>query len=259
MKKRISIAFFLLTAVAFGQSGNNDPVNIISQGDRKIEPAYRITASPKIVDTTISAAIVNHPLLSLRFETNSEVEKINPASIKTVEKLPKLYSSYVKLGVGSELMPLGEIYFNSKRSRKYIYGAHLKHLSSFGNIRGLAPAQFDRTRFNVFGGINERRYTLRGDIHYNNQGLHYYGASDTLGLLKDSIAQRYSDFGISGKFTSHIKDSAKVNYHVGLAYNNYTSKKPPRKEDEDWRARENYFGVTSGAWYKHGKKCMQRT
>lgn len=252
MKKSIYIAFFLLTTVAYGQA--NDPIDVDATGDREIEPAYRIALSPRIVDTTINTAIVNYPLLSLRYETSSEVERINPASIKTIEKLPKLYSSYVKLGVGTELMPLGEIYFNSKRSRKYIYGAHLKHLSSYGNISGYAPAQFDRTKFNLFGGINEKRYDLRGDIHYNNQGLHYYGISDTLGLLKDSIAQRYSDFGISGRYASHIKDSASVNYFVGLAYNNYLSKKPERKEDIDWRARENYFGITSGAWYKHGKE-----
>ena len=252
MKKSIYIAFFLLTTVAYGQA--NDPIDVDATGDREIEPAYRIALSPRIVDTTINTAIVNYPLLSLRYETSSEVERINPASIKTIEKLPKLYSSYVKLGVGTELMPLGEIYFNSKRSRKYIYGAHLKHLSSYGNISGYAPAQFDRTKFNLFGGINEKRYDLRGDIHYNNQGLHYYGISDTLGLLKDSIAQRYSDFGISGRYASHIKDSASVTYFVGLAYNNYLSKKPERKEDIDWRARENYFGITSGAWYKHGKE-----
>jgi len=254
MKKSIYIAFFLLTAIAYGQTGNDDQIDLISTGERKIEPAYRIALSPRIVDTTITTAIVNYPLLSLRYETSSEVERINPASIKTVEKLPKLYSSYVKLGVGTELMPLGEIYFNSKRSRKYVYGVHLKHLSSYGNISGYAPAQFDRTKFNLFGGINEKRYDLRGDIHYNNQGLHYYGIGDSLGLLKDSIAQRYSDFGISGRYASHIKDSASVNYFVGLAYNNYLSKKPERKEDVDWRARENYFGITSGAWYKHGKE-----
>ncbi len=253
MKKRLFIAFFLLTSLVNAQSGD-DNVIVESQGDRTIEPAYRIGITPRILDTIIPTAIVNYPLLSLKYETSTEVDQINPASIKTVDKLPKLYSSYVKLGVGTELMPLGEVYWNSKRSRKYVYGAHLKHLSSFGNISGYAPAQFDRTKFNVFGGINERRYTLRGDVHYNNQGLHYYGASDTLDLLKDSIAQRYSDFGIAARYASHIKDSAKVNYNVGLAYNNYLSKKPERDEDRDWRARENYFGITSGAWYKYGKE-----
>ena len=95
MKKSIYIAFFLLTTVAYGQA--NDPIDVDATGDREIEPAYRIALSPRIVDTTINTAIVNYPLLSLRYETSSEVERINPASIKTIEKLPKLYSSYVKL------------------------------------------------------------------------------------------------------------------------------------------------------------------
>lgn len=250
MKKIICIAGLLMTSVTFGQ----DAVTIVSSGERKVDPAYRIAISPKIIDTTITTAIVNYPLLSLKFDTKTTLEEISPAAIKTIEQLDPLYHTYVKLGVGTELMPLGEVYFDSKRSRKYIYGAHLKHLSSFGNISNYAPAQFDRTRFGLYGGINEKRYELRGDVHYNNQGLHYYGASDTIGLLKDSIAQRYSDFGIGAKFISHVKDSAKLNYSVGLEYNNYLSKKPEREEDIDWRAKENFFGIRTGFWYKLGKE-----
>lgn len=250
MKKILYIALLWTSAMAYGQ----DEVNISSTGDRSVEPAYRIPVNPRIIDTTINTAAVNYPLLALRYETKTELDQISPAAIKVVPELDPLYSTYIKLGVGTELMPLGEVYFDSKRSRKFIYGAHLKHLSSFGNISGYAPAQFDRTRFGLYGGINEKRYELRGDIHYNNQGLHYYGAPDTLGLLKDSIAQRYSDFGISAKYTSHVKDSAKINWFVGLGYNNYLSRKPEREEDIDWRAKENYFGIQSGAWYKLGKE-----
>ena len=135
--------YILLTILFFIQLSTiaqEDPVLVDATGDREIEPAYRIALTPKIIDTSISAALVNYPLLPIKIETQTEVEPINPATIKTVEKLPKLYSTYIKLGVGTELMPLGEVYFNSTRSRKYIYGAHLKHLSSFGNISGYAPA-----------------------------------------------------------------------------------------------------------------------
>lgn len=252
MKKGVLIVSLLLGGSVLAQG--NDPVVVDAQGDRKVENAYRIAVTPVIVDTLIPSAIVNYPLLLLRHETSTEVEKINAASIKTVDKLSKLYHSYIKLGVGTELMPLGEIYVDGTRDRRFIYGAHVKHLSSFGNISDYAPAQFDRTKVNVFGGINEKRYELRGNVHYNNQGLHYYGVSDTLGLDKDSIAQRYSDFGLSGMFTSHVKDSANVNYRVGLTYNNYLSKKPRNEDWKDWRARENYFAVESGAWYKYGKE-----
>ncbi len=251
MKKILSILIFLNMFAAFGQG---DPVVLDAEGNREIDKAYRTAMTPRVIDTTIPTTIVDYPLLSLKFETSTEVEKINPASIKMKEKLPQLYSTYIKLGVGSELMPLGEVYYNSKRSRKFVYGAHLKHLSSFGNISGLSRAQFDRTKLGVYGGINEKRYSVNGDIHYNNQGLHYYGISDTLNLDNDSIAQRYGDFGISGSYSSHIKDSAKLNYTLGMAYNNYRSIKPMDEALEDWRAKENLFAVTSSWFYKYGKE-----
>ncbi|HIP31655.1 MAG TPA: hypothetical protein EYG86_02720, partial [Crocinitomicaceae bacterium] len=251
MRNSLTIVILLASFVSFGQ---DDPVVVNAEGDRRIEKAYRTALNPRVIDTVIPTAIVEYPLLPLKYETTAEVERINPASIKLKEKLPQLYSTYIKLGIGSELMPLGEVYFDSKRSRKYVYGAHIKHLSSFGDITGLSRAQFDRTKSLFYGGINEKRYSVLGDIHYNNQGLHYYGISDTLGLDKDSIAQRYSDFGISGSYSSHIKDSAKLNYTLGLAYNNYRSKKPLDGKLEDWRAKENYFGVTSKWFYKYGKE-----
>lgn len=248
MKNIIAILFVAITAVSFGQIDHE----LHGTGQRHVEPAYRIATAPKIIDTVIPTPMVKYPLLVLKYETETEVDMIHPASIKTTENLSQLYNTYVKVGVSTEFMPIGEVYFDAKRSRKYLYGAHLKHLSSFGDITGFAPAQFDRTRFNTYGAINERKYTLRGDVHYNNQGLHYYGISDTLGLTKDSIAQRYSDFGMKASFFGHKKDSGKVNYIVDMEYNNFMSKKPLTEGRDDWRARENFFGISSGAWYKLG-------
>lgn len=251
MKKIIAIAFVAFTTVSFGQGIDH---TIQGTGERHVEHARRLAVSPTIIDTVIPTPMVKYPLLVLKYETETEVELINPASIKTTEKLSQLYNTYIKLGVSSEFMPIGEVYFDAKRSRKYLYGAHLKHLSSFGDITGYAPAQFDRTRFSTYGAINERKYTLRGDVHYNNQGLHYFGISDTFGLEKDSIAQRYSDFGLKGSFYGHKKDSANINYIVGLEYNNFSSKKPLSEGRDDWRARENFFGISSSAWYKLGEE-----
>lgn len=236
----------------FGQ-GNGVVLDVT--GNREVEPAYRSALTPRIVDTTITTPMVEYPLLDLKYKTDTEVSMITPASISTKEHLSQLYNSYLKVGVGTELMPLGEYYFDSKRSKRFIYGAHVKHLSSFGNLKGYAPAQFDRTKVGLYGGLNERRYSLRGDIHYNNQGLHYYGfPTDEDTIVGDSIRQRYSDFGFGAAFSSHKKDSAKLNYKVGFDYNNYMSRKPENEDLRDWRAKENYFGIKSSAWYKHGKE-----
>ncbi len=256
MKNYILILFLAAASFSFSQGGS-DQIVIVTTVGREVEPAYRMTESPKIIDTVISTPVIEYPLLVLQFNTAITIEKINPASIKTEAKLAQLYSTYVKLGIGTELMPLGEIYFDSKRSRKFVYGVHAKHLSSYGNFRGYAPAQFDRTKFGMNGAINEKTYSLKGDLNYNNQGLHYYGWKiPTDSVDRKTTAQRYQDVGGAFSFASHKKDSATLNYNVGLSYANFSSKKPTADSLADWRARENYFAINASGWYKYGKEIF---
>ncbi len=256
MKNYILILFVTASLFSFSQ-GNTDQIVIVTTVGREVEPAYRMTESPKIIDTVISTPVVEYPLLALQFTTEIAIEKISPATIKTEPKLSQFYSTYVKLGIGTELMPLGEIYFDSKRSRKFVYGVHAKHLSSFGNFTGYAPAQFDRSRFGAYGALNEKSYSLKGDVHYNNQGLHYYGWKiPTDSIDRKTNAQRYHDTGGAFSFESHKKDSATLNFKIGIEYNNFLSKKPTEDSLADWRARENLFAIKASGWYKHGKEIF---
>ncbi|MBB78720.1 MAG: hypothetical protein CL844_06930 [Crocinitomicaceae bacterium] len=250
MKNIFTLTFVLCAHFLFAQK----EVVLIALGDRSIETPERISSSPKFNDTMVRPLSIKYPLLSLKHQTSTSFEEINPASIKTIDKLTQLYKTYAKIGVGTELMPIAEVFFDSDRSKKYTYGVHVKHLSSFGNIKDYATSTFDRTQTLLCGGIKEKKYNFNGKIHYNNQGLHYYGVSDTLGLIRDSIAQRYSDFGFNTIFKSFKKDSVSLNYKIELSYNNYGSKKPKQKNSQEWRARENFFGLKTSAWYKLNKE-----
>jgi hypothetical protein len=252
MKKSIFYIFCLLSSFSFAQGPD---VVLQGTGLREIEPAYRMTESPKIIDTTITTPVIEYPLLVLQANTSIEVQKIDPATIKTDTKLAQLYHTYVKLGVGTELMPLGEVYFDSKRSRKFVYGVHAKHLSSYGNFENYAPAQFDRTKVGLYGALNEKNYTLSSNLHYNNQGLHYYGWKiPTDSVDRATTAQRYQDIGGAFSFASHKKDSANLNYKLGIEYNNFAAKKPDADSLKDWRAHENYFAFLASGSYKYGKE-----
>lgn len=252
--KILITAYFSLAFQLFSFAAGGGVVEIDLNATREVEPAYRIAEEPAVIDTTLKANPVDYPLLSMQMETSSDMNNITPATINIKEPLSELYHTYVRLGFSTELMPFGDIYFDGNRSRKFIYGAHVNHLSSYGDIPGYAPAQFDRTKGLLYGGINEKRYTARADIRYRNQGLHYFGLADTLmdtlGLTRDSLAQRYSDFGLGGYFNWHKRDSAKLNLTVGLDYNNFMTKKPFTESIKDWRGKENAFNITSNWWYK---------
>ncbi len=251
--RRTYLLATVLVFFSFTSIGQNDPINIDVKGNREVPVARRIAESPLIQDTAKPTAVIDYPALNLFFPTEISINKIEAATVDVREKLPQLYHSYLKVGVGSKLMPLGEFCFNNTRSRKFSYGVHLKHLSSFGNIPDYAPASFDRTKGEIFGAIIENRYQVHGKAHYGSQGLHYYGFKND-SIDKDSIRQRYSDFGFQFDFMRERRDTTNLNFKAGITYNNYMSLKPEADSLVNWRAKENYFGVNGGVWYKMGKE-----
>lgn len=231
----ISFTFFL------GAYAQGD-VEIVTESDRSIDPAFRISSRPVMIDTTIQSPVVNYPLLVLQEETSFEVDGIQPATIRQRAQLSQLYPAYVKVAGGNKLMALGEIYYNSLRNRRFNWGVHGKHLSEWGKISKYAPAQFDNSSIKAFGKVEESRYSYGGQVNYENNGLHYYGFQNP-NADRDSIKQRYQTIGFSGFFDSHKKDSASFNYRIGIEYENFSSRKPKEDSLKKWNGRENYVAL----------------
>ena len=127
MKVVLYFSLLLLSGIAFGQT---DIVDVDGKGNREIESSFRITESPKILDSIKATPIPAQPLLQLQYETKIQLDTIVAATVETTEKIKQLYPFYTRIALGSKLMPLGEFYYNSTRSRVYHYGAHINHLSS---------------------------------------------------------------------------------------------------------------------------------
>nr|WP_299204692.1 hypothetical protein [uncultured Brumimicrobium sp.] len=238
---------------AFGQKTGD--VEVVTDSDRSISLATRIYSRPKMIDTSITSPVVDYPLLVLQEETSFEVDGIEPANIRHRPQLAQLYNGYAKIGGGSRLMGLGEVYYNSVRSRKYNWGIHAKHHSEWGQISDYAPSQYDNTSAKMFGKIEERRFSYGGAFDYQNQGLHYYGFNNP-DADRDSIRQRYQSIGFNAFFDSHKKDSAMLNYRVGLAYDNFMDRKPEEDSLKLWRGRENFVGVKTTWQYNMSSNVL---
>lgn len=257
MKKFAVLAIAILgfqSTPILAQDGNS-PINVDVKGNREVERAYRIGGLPQIVDTTIPAPEVDYPKLSLLYNSDITVDSIQSAEVKIVDKLPQIYRSYAKLGIGTEFMPLGEFYYNNIRSRKYHYGVHLNHLSSFGNLNGYAPAAFDRNGVDLFGKIIKGKSDLSGSINLRNDGFNYYGFQND-SISKDSIAQRYISAGGSVDYALHKRDSGHFNPRMGGTYNYFSTAKPIEADLSDWRTQENYIHVRGGGSYLAGKNLL---
>lgn len=132
LKLSFLFGFIMLFGFSFAQPPD---VVVDGKGKREIEPSFRILATPDIIDTVKAAIVSSYPLLIFQHPTTITLDTIPVATVETTEKIKQLYPFYAKIALGSKLMPLGELYYNSTRSRIYHYGAHIKHLSSFSNIK----------------------------------------------------------------------------------------------------------------------------
>lgn len=248
------VLLIVLPALVWGQDESGD-VEVITDSDRSIPPVNRIAMRPKMIDTAITSAVVDYPLLALQAETSFEIDRIEPANIRHRPQLSELYRGYAKIGGGSRLMGLGEVYYNSLRSRKFHWGVHAKHISEWGQIPDVAPSQYDRTSALLFGKVEERRYSYGGELGYKNHGLHYYGF-ENVDASRDSISQRYQSIDFSGFFDSHRKDSAMLNYRIGVEYSNFMDQKPSVDSLSKWRGRENYAALKTRWQYNMSNNVL---
>jgi hypothetical protein len=250
----------LFVILALPSWAQPDKIEIEGKGNREVEPAFRITEAPKIIDSIKITPVASYPTLIYQAKTKITLDTIEAATVETTEKLKQIYPFYIKAGMGSSLMPLGELYFNNTRSRTYHYGFHTQHISAFGKVKDregntFAPANFDRTHLRAFGKIIQNNYQLIGSGHYQNEGFHYYGIPDE-NRDKDSLAQRFQQGGGAVDFVSTRGDTSILNFKLGASYNYFGTKKNIVDSLADWRAKEHLFHFKTKGWYKYGNETF---
>lgn len=256
MKKLIVILVAIGGCVNFG-SAQQEWENI-TEAERPISPSYRITELPAIIDTVIPIPDIDYPLLVRNKKTEINLNDINAAKIKIVDKLDKLYPGYVKLGLGNYLTPIGEFYYNTTRNRRTNMGVHLKHHSSWGKLNGWSPQTFDNTSAKLFGEFYTSDFTYEGEIDYTNNGYHFYGVPDTSDFFTtDSLRNRTQGFrGVFKMSNYERKDSAKLLWAAKIG-NHYFHEFKPYWDSSDKNARNNNFFVGANFKYKHAKNVYR--
>jgi hypothetical protein len=244
---------------SLAQPGDNGSVIIIQgAGLREVSPASRLNSSPTIIDTNITAILQEYPLLSPTYSPQASGLKIE--ELKYSRKDPnkeKVTPFYAKLGIGSQIMPLGEIYFNSIGKSNWQYGVFGKHISSFQKMKDFAPSYFDRTQSGAFASYYANKYTISSSGHYSNYGFNYYGLRDSLGTVdRKDIAQRFQNAGGDVLFHLHQgqSDSSKLNVKLGVNYNYFTTKRPFEDSIAKWKAGEHYVAFNSQLSYRLGRE-----
>ena len=206
----------------------SDTFKVVKAYNPTLVNAIKISTEPEIDDDLKIDLDLNYSFIGRQVPVSFIVEPIKPAKIKG-EPLVKLYNGYARIGVGNSLVPFGELYYNSSRSKKYSIGGHAKYfnMTETNKIKGIDNSQM---HFEVFGKRFWKRNTITSSINFDRQKFNYYGfynlqnPIDKVELPKRDLEQHYNRVGVNIGLTSTKQDSFNLRHSGNLAYHLTTNK-----------------------------------
>jgi hypothetical protein len=169
---------------------------------------------------------------AFKYQVNTEpfmpvytVSPIKAASLLS-DPLPKLYKSYLNIGLGNYLTPLAEISITNERSRKGTIGFYARHFSSNGNIelenKKKVFAGYMDNDASLFGKKFFRNNVFESSLDFAQKTRYAYGydpAVANYAPAKKDIRSGYYSVGAKASLSSVTLDSASFSYKFDVFYN----------------------------------------
>src|SRR4030065_2153483 len=147
----IILLIILILAPVSAQTGQQDlkrEVTLYNPDKPSLAPARKRSFLPEMNDTTRIKPVFKYDITIKPFLPEYTISPIKAASLLP-DPLPKLYKSYINLGIGNYITPLAELSITNERSKKGAIGFYARHFSTNGKVR----LENDK---NVFAGYMDK-------------------------------------------------------------------------------------------------------
>jgi hypothetical protein len=184
---------------------------------------------PEISDTSKIRPDFHYDVRTTPFLPEYTISPIKAAALLP-DPLPKLYKSYVNLGVGNYLTPLAEISITNERSKNGSIGFYAKHFSTnakmdLENMKKVFAGYMDNDA-SLFGKRFFRKNILEGSLDFTQKVRHAYGYNPQIFDYDPSnkdIRIPYNNFGVKTGLSSINLDSAAFSYKYNVSFDYFTA------------------------------------
>jgi len=228
MNRIFLFVLLCLPAMVFSQNQadslkqkHSESVTIYGTSRPVIRQAYKINMSPQLPVIKSQTSIAMRQFTDVLFPTAIHLQEIKPANISaTISE--KNWHNLLSLGMGSRISPYAEFFHSAGKKNAYLINFHLKHFSSFKNIKNYLPSP----RSNSLAAFSYDKYfsyhVLEINAAYDLKTNRYYGFNTTLDTLQynknDSLLkQAYHKATLAFDYSSIYKNFDKIHHHITLA------------------------------------------
>src|SRR5688500_17557291 len=179
----------------------NVEIEIIKEREITLPPANRnFEKIPPRASEPIKPPIT-YDFKSFSFQAPQLNPQIRPLKLKQ-EDASNVYGGFLRLGFGNYTSPLLEAYYNTRRDKNKLLGAHLYHTSSDkGPVDGQNSGS-GSCGLSVFGRSFTKGISLSGNAGFENRTTHFYGYPAGTEVEAGSIKQSFNLFKIGGAMSS---------------------------------------------------------
>jgi hypothetical protein len=231
MIKRYIIIFFVIAVFSLPgisqvnkeEANMKREVTLYNPYKPSLADAKKKSYLPEINDTARVYPVFEYEVKSKPYSPTYTISTIKSASLLS-DPLPKLYKSYVKIGIGNNNTPLAELSITNHRSKKGAVGFYAKHYSSNGRVplenKQKAFAGFMDNDATLFGKkFFDRSYIdLSANFLQRTRYAYGYNTEVPFEFNKKDIKLNYYDAGGKFSLASLNLDSADLSYDFGLSY-----------------------------------------
>ena len=225
-KISFSIAILLVSGIMINAQDLNKEVFVVRPYEPTLSDAEKHSFLPSVNNMETSIPSFQYKISPKRFDSAFEPDPIKAAKTVTTS-LPKIYNSWLKLGLGNYSTPMAEFNISNLRSKEYSLGAYMYHKSSNGKVilENDVPvnAGYVDNLIQVYGKRFFSGVTLAGSFNFEQHAFNYYGYNtDTIRLPfeldKDSIRQRNYKPGIDLELKSNHTDPEDFNFNIKAGF-----------------------------------------
>jgi len=142
------------------------------------------------------------------------------------DPLPKLYKSFLNVGIGNYFTPLAEISITNERSKKGTFGFYGRHFSTNGKVmldnNDKVFAGYMDNDASLFGRKFFRKSLFESSLDFTQKTRYAYGYAPSAGEYspdKKDIRLGYLNFGGKVSLSSLTLDSTRFAYDFDMYYN----------------------------------------
>lgn len=184
------LAAGLPALAAFAQDDKgvgNEQVIVVEQYKATIQDAQKVNIPPNIPEVEekqpkLDYSVPNKDYKEFTFEANP----LKPIGI-SAEKWERFNSSFIKLGIGSQLMPLAQLAYNDNKSKNIKFGILYNHLSA--REFKIKNQRFSDDEAGAYFRYYPKTFEVGTGFNFHNYRTHFYSVdtsfSDTAFKAKD--------------------------------------------------------------------------